>query len=72
MPGVVLFHTAAGPRDLYLLYRGAQLASQGYVVLNADLYGDPDGQVSCPLKHAATHAFELQFVFRESQGVLTI
>lgn len=44
MPGVVLFHTAAGPRDLYLLYRGAQLASQGYVVLNADLYGDPDGQ----------------------------
>lgn len=41
--GVVLFHTAAGPRDLFLHWKAQVLAAQGCVVLVADLYGDRDG-----------------------------
>ncbi|CAK9019965.1 unnamed protein product [Durusdinium trenchii] len=38
--GVVVIHTAVGPRDLYLHWRAEVLAAQGYTVLIADLLGD--------------------------------
>lgn len=41
--GVVLYHTAAGPRDLFLHWKAQVLAAQGCVVLVADLYGDRKG-----------------------------
>ena len=43
-PGVVLVHTAVGPQDYYLRWRAHALATRGYVVLIADLLGDPMGQ----------------------------
>ncbi|KAJ8614283.1 hypothetical protein CTAYLR_001166 [Chrysophaeum taylorii] len=46
--GVVLFHTAAGPRDLFLHWKASLLAAQGCAVLVADLYGDPWGQAWDP------------------------
>ena len=42
-PGVVLVHTAIGPRDLMLHWRAEALASLGYVVLIADMFGDALG-----------------------------
>lgn len=42
--GVVVVHTAVGPRDLYLHWRAEVLASRGYTVLIADLLGDELGQ----------------------------
>lgn len=42
-PGVLLAHTGAGPRDLYLLWRASSLAARGYVALVVDLFGDHDG-----------------------------
>ncbi|KAG8460804.1 hypothetical protein KFE25_010859 [Diacronema lutheri] len=42
-PGVILAHTGAGPRDLFLLWRASALAARGHVVLVADLFGDEDG-----------------------------
>mmetsp|Transcript_44048 Transcript_44048/g.145948 ORF Transcript_44048/g.145948 Transcript_44048/m.145948 type:complete len:208 (+) Transcript_44048:94-717(+) len=42
-PGVCLVHTAVGPQDLYLRWRAHALATRGYVVLIADLLGDPHG-----------------------------
>ena len=42
-PGVVLVHTAVGPRDLMLSWRAQSLAALGYVVLVADLLGDETG-----------------------------
>ena len=42
-PGVMLVHTAVGPQDLFLRWRAQTLASRGYVVLIADLLGDPLG-----------------------------
>ena len=41
--GVVLVHTAVGPRDLMLQWRAQSLAALGYVVLIADLLGDATG-----------------------------
>ena len=43
-PGVMLVHTAVGPQDLFLRWRAQTLASRGYVVLIADLLGDPLGK----------------------------
>lgn len=43
-PGIIIAHTAVGPRDLYLLWRAASLvASEGYVCLVADLFSDASG-----------------------------
>ncbi|CAL1160310.1 unnamed protein product [Cladocopium goreaui] len=42
--GVVVVHTAVGPRDLYLHWRAEVLAAGGYTVLIADLLGDEYGQ----------------------------
>ena len=41
--GVVLVHTAAGPRDMMLQWRAQSLAALGHVVLIADLLGDETG-----------------------------
>jgi dienelactone hydrolase len=43
VPGIVLFHTGAGPHDLFLLWKAASLVNEGYVVLIADLLSDPTG-----------------------------
>ncbi|KAJ1458591.1 Alpha/Beta hydrolase protein [Pelagophyceae sp. CCMP2097] len=43
LPGVVLLHTAAGPRDLFLYWKAEVLAARGCCVLVADLYGDEVG-----------------------------
>jgi dienelactone hydrolase len=47
LPGVLLFHTAAGPNDVFLMYKAAALASTleggGCVVLVADLLSDGTG-----------------------------
>ena len=42
-PGIVLVHTAVGPQDLFLRWRAQTLATRGYVVLIADMYGDKNG-----------------------------
>ncbi|CAJ1447489.1 unnamed protein product [Effrenium voratum] len=42
--GVVLVHTAVGPRDLYLHWRAEVLAARGFTVLIADLLGDEHGE----------------------------
>lgn len=47
-PGVLLVHTAVGPQDLWLRWRAQSLASRGYVVLIADLLGDPLGDAWDP------------------------
>ena len=49
LPGVVLFHTAAGPRDLFLAWKAELLAARGCIVLVADLFSDErgDGCESC-------------------------
>ena len=41
--GVVLVHTAVGPRDMMLQWRAQSLAALGHVVLIADLLGDETG-----------------------------
>ena len=50
MPGVVLFHTGAGPQDVFLRWKADSLATDretfgenGCVVLVADILGDPTG-----------------------------
>lgn len=43
-PGVLLVHTAVGPRDLFLFWRAEALAALGYVVLIADCLGDQCGK----------------------------
>ncbi|CAE7528987.1 unnamed protein product [Symbiodinium natans] len=42
--GVVIVHTAVGPRDVYLHWRAEVLAAGGYTVLVADLLGDELGR----------------------------
>ena len=42
-PGVLLVHTAVGPRDLMLQWRAQCLAAQGYVAMIVDLLGDASG-----------------------------
>ena len=42
-PGVLLVHTAVGPRDLVLQWRAQCLAAQGYVAMIVDLLGDASG-----------------------------
>ena len=42
-PGVLLVHTAVGPRDLMLQWRAQCLAAQGYVAMIVDLFGDASG-----------------------------
>ena len=47
--GVVLVHTAVGPRDMMLQWRAQSLAALGHVVLIADLLGDATGEITpCP------------------------
>ncbi|CAE7668397.1 unnamed protein product, partial [Symbiodinium pilosum] len=41
--GIVVVHTAVGPRDLYLHWRAEVLAAGGYTVLVADMLGDEHG-----------------------------
>jgi dienelactone hydrolase len=46
LPGVLFFHTAAGPNDMFLLYKAAALVNTvqgGCVVLVADLLSDGTG-----------------------------
>eukprot|EP00633_Aureoumbra_lagunensis_P003158 CAMPEP_0197289796 /NCGR_PEP_ID=MMETSP0890-20130614/7065_1 /TAXON_ID=44058 ORGANISM="Aureoumbra lagunensis, Strain CCMP1510" /NCGR_SAMPLE_ID=MMETSP0890 /ASSEMBLY_ACC=CAM_ASM_000533 /LENGTH=269 /DNA_ID=CAMNT_0042761429 /DNA_START=279 /DNA_END=1088 /DNA_ORIENTATION=+ len=42
--GITIYHTAAGPRDLFLHFTAARLVNCGYSVFIADLYGDEYGQ----------------------------
>ena len=42
-PGVVLFHTAAGPRDRFVEWMAERLVAAGYTAVVADLYGDAWG-----------------------------
>ena len=44
-PGILLFHTAAGPQDVFLFHKAATLASSelGSVVLVCDVLSDRDG-----------------------------
>ena len=42
-PVVVLFHTAAGPRDLFVQWHAEVLRARGYGVFVADLFGDARG-----------------------------
>ena len=50
LPGVLLFHTAAGPQDVFLFQKAAQLASSdlGCVVLICDVLSDQDGWAWTP------------------------
>ncbi|KAL1499514.1 hypothetical protein AB1Y20_011717 [Prymnesium parvum] len=41
--GVLLVHTAVGPRDLFLLWKAEALASLGLAVLLVDMFGDARG-----------------------------
>mmetsp|Transcript_28360 Transcript_28360/g.84910 ORF Transcript_28360/g.84910 Transcript_28360/m.84910 type:complete len:367 (-) Transcript_28360:8-1108(-) len=43
LPIVVLYHTAAGPRDLFVYWRAEILCDLGYAVFVADLFGDEKG-----------------------------
>jgi dienelactone hydrolase len=46
VPGIILFHTAVGPNDIFLLYRAAALVNTlkpGCVVMIADLLSDGTG-----------------------------
>ncbi|KAL9187269.1 hypothetical protein ACHAXT_001372 [Thalassiosira profunda] len=50
LPGIILFHTGAGPQDLFLRWKADSLVrqpstfgSEGCVVLIADILGDPTG-----------------------------
>lgn len=43
-PGILLLHTAVGPQDIFLRWRAQALAARGFVVLIADLFGDPTGR----------------------------
>ena len=49
-PGILLFHTAAGPQDVFLFQKAAQLASSdlGCVVLICDVLSDQDGWAWTP------------------------
>ena len=42
-PGVVLVHTGAGPRDIFLHWRATALAAMGHCVLIADFFSDATG-----------------------------
>lgn len=42
-PGVLLFHTAAGPQDVFLFYKASLLARKGCVVMICDILSDPNG-----------------------------
>lgn len=42
-PGVVIYHTAAGPRDVFLTWKATALAAMGFVAFIADSYGDANG-----------------------------
>lgn len=42
-PGVVLFHTAAGPRDRFDEWQAERLVAAGYTAFVADLFGDAWG-----------------------------
>jgi dienelactone hydrolase len=42
-PGVLLFHTAAGPSDVFLLYKASLLAREGCIVLICDIFSDAIG-----------------------------
>jgi dienelactone hydrolase len=39
-PGVLLFHTAAGPSDVFLLYKASLLAREGCIVFICDIFSD--------------------------------
>jgi hypothetical protein len=46
LPGILLFHTAAGPNDIFLLYKAATLVNTlplGCIVMIADLMSDGTG-----------------------------
>lgn len=43
-PGVVIFHTAVGPHDLFLYWKAEKLAAEGWVVLIADMLSDAAGR----------------------------
>ena len=49
-PGILLFHTAAGPQDVFLFQKAAKLASSelGCVVFICDVLSDPDGWAWSP------------------------
>jgi len=49
-PGILLFHTAAGPQDVFLFQKAAKLASSdlGCVVLICDIISDQDGWAWTP------------------------
>lgn len=50
LPGILLFHTAAGPQDVFLFEKAAQLASSdlGCVVFICDVLSDQDGWAWTP------------------------
>lgn len=50
LPGILLFHTAAGPQDVFLFEKAAQLASSdlGSVVFICDVLSDQDGWAWTP------------------------
>ena len=50
LPGILLFHTAAGPQDVFLFQKAAQLASSdlGCVVFICDVLSDQDGWAWTP------------------------
>ena len=59
-PGVLLFHTGAGPQDVFLRWRAVSLARMGYIALVADVFGDasgaawtPRGKASLGVSHVA-------------------
>ena len=51
-PGILLFHTAAGPQDVFLFQKAADLAASselgGCVVFICDVLSDPDGWAWTP------------------------
>lgn len=42
-PGILLFHTAAGPQDVFLFYKASLLAKAGFIVLICDILSDANG-----------------------------
>ena len=59
-PGIVMFHTGAGPRDVFLHWRASSLAAAGFVVFVADMIGDSAGDRwdSAAWQAAAHHAHD--------------
>ncbi|VEU36058.1 unnamed protein product [Pseudo-nitzschia multistriata] len=75
-PGILLFHTAAGPQDVFLFQKAEQLAvsgdlgPDGCVVLVCDLLSDPDGWAWTPGGDRTRFDRQKELLFRDNARLL--